>query len=385
MKVIQIMPISQWSHGANFNQVMFDGWHSRVGKQIAKRTNLKLECWIIERNLSKKIEIEKDGITYKAFPSIGQYYLEYSPLLFAELKKFQRENERVLIHIHCTRTITSYILSRLFNQFPKLIQHHGEVACFTFSRKWQDLFSELVDRFTLNHMDHIFVLTPEKKRCLEKRSHIDPNKISIQTMGVDYDKFISIEKNVARNRIGIPFNADVILYVGRFVKRKGVDKIISIYKTLKKQRNIKLVLLGGYKNDPLYSMAKQEADILYERHQISNEKLSLFYSAADVCCMLGDESVNNFAGPMVVIMESLACNTPVVTTTQLLMSEDDERKVGFGSKTNFHIIDNIINILDKKDEYTDCRIVSQKYYSWDIIINKTLEEYKKTLLNRSKF
>jgi glycosyltransferase involved in cell wall biosynthesis len=122
----------------------------------------------------------------------------------------------------------------------------------------------------------------------------------------------------ARKKIGIPLGGPLILHVGRFVPRKGIDDAIrgaSI--VLARKRHARMIVVGGHPDDPasVQERARLEriARELEVRNQIafagsvSRAQLRDFYAAADV--FVTTPWYEPFG---ITPIESMACGTPVI-------------------------------------------------------------------------
>ncbi|MHC5832468.1 MAG: glycosyltransferase, partial [Nostoc sp.] len=65
--------------------------------------------------------------------------------------------------------------------------------------------------------------------------------------GTDTDKFGQIHRSVAREKLGIAADAKMVLYVGRFDQRKGIETLVrAIAKSsFRGEANLQLVIGGG--------------------------------------------------------------------------------------------------------------------------------------------
>lgn len=68
-----------------------------------------------------------------------------------------------------------------------------------------------------------------------------------QNSGTDLDRFGSVSKMIARNRLGIALDEKVFLYVGRFDRRKGIDTLVSaVARSRFLYNNLLLQTVSGY-------------------------------------------------------------------------------------------------------------------------------------------
>ena len=71
-------------------------------------------------------------------------------------------------------------------------------------------------------------------------------KYAIFSTGLDISKFKSISKEEARKELGLEQDKKYILYVGKLYKYKQVDKLIEIWKEIKKTKpEVELLIVGN--------------------------------------------------------------------------------------------------------------------------------------------
>jgi D-inositol-3-phosphate glycosyltransferase len=117
-------------------------------------------------------------------------------------------------------------------------------------------------------------------------------KIDVIPCGTDVSTFRPISKADARNQLGIGTKEKVVLYVGRFDKRKGIETLVRATEELRAQ------LEQGEEIDP------QHLKLL-----IVGGRLALYYTAADVCVI-----PSHYEPFGLVAIEAMACGTPVVAS-----------------------------------------------------------------------
>jgi len=400
MKVIHILPYSSLVTGQDFKVDLFaDGYHVRVAQQIWKRTQkYQLECWRPERKLKEAITGEKDGITYRAFPSFRPslgfldkfvnkavtkftpqarwgLWREYSLPLLRELKK-QCQDEEVLIHLYQVPFDLSYLICLYLRDVPIIgCPIGGAPYTYSFSSFIRHLPFSLIERKVLGFIDKLVV---SSTWTLERWSKFHANLMLFYPIGVDFNEFKPLDKKKARDTTGIPLEKRVILHVGRFDAAKGVDVILRVFQELKCNYNLELLLVGGLKTDPLYEEAISCGARVYE--WLSQGELLKYYSAADLYVFArfyhssSIEDVEEFMGFGVAPLESLACGTPVVgTNLKHFLGTDNELKgVGKIPQTTDDVAMCIVEVLEHPELYHNCRQIVQKYYSWNSIVAKTV-------------
>ena len=124
---------------------------------------------------------------------------------------------------------------------------------------------------------------------------------------VDLELFKETAREKTRNELGL--TSFTLISVGHFIERKGHHLIIE---ALQQLPDSKLLLVGdGELNDQLMQQVKilNLSDRVIFTGPIPQSELSRYYSAAD--CMVLASSREGWAN---VLLESMACGTPVVAT-----------------------------------------------------------------------
>jgi len=133
------------------------------------------------------------------------------------------------------------------------------------------------------------------------------SKIRVLRNGVDLATFRPGDRSAARRRLGI--SAPMLLSVGNLIPLKGHDLAIE---ALRRLPEMQLVIVGdGPERSRLEQIAtrNQVAQRVRFLGRVAHEALAEIYSAADATLLL---STNE--GWANVLLESMACGTPVVAT-----------------------------------------------------------------------
>ena len=350
------------------------GWASSVAKQTTKYdSKYSIEIWRPEREVQKPLSRNIQGIQCRLFPvrSIRRYG-DLSLEMLREIGR-QRKKHAILLHHHSIHHNTLYLLAFLFGRSPIVVQHHGDLAplkIFRHKKRFRPLLKYFIEKKALRNVDHFFVLRNDEKEMLS--AFLDPSRITVQTMGVDFDEFKPLNKHLARAKLGIPDQKKVILYVGKFYRLKGVDIILKTYEDLKSQCDIELILVGGSPSDSLYQQARSSGARVYG--YLPHHELQLFYSAADVC-LLPAFSSDYGGGIGVASVEALACGVPIITPVLKEFPAMGLEKLGKVPKDESDTEECILEILKDPHPYKDCREIAKAYFDWKTIISRTVRLY----------
>lgn len=185
-------------------------------------------------------------------------------------------------------------------------------------------------QFALRHADRVIGVADALRRGAIELGADPANAVTISN-GVDLEKFFPLPKAEARRQLGLPADRRIVLSVGRIVENKGYHLIVEALHLLREngQAVPYLVIVGGAADEALYpdrlretiTKLGMENDVLLAGAQ-PNETLRVWYSAADVYCLASATE-----GWPNVLLESLACGTPVVATNtwgtpEIICSDD---------------------------------------------------------------
>ncbi len=169
-------------------------------------------------------------------------------------------------------------------------------------------------QYTLHRAAEIISVCMALKEAMVQLG-IPARKIKVVRNGVDIRKFHGVPKETARQQLALPAEKKIILSVGGIIPRKGFDLLIRAFHILvKKERveNLHLVIVGDgadrCKLEDLTCSLELKNCIQFVG-AVPHNDLYLWYSAADLFCLASDRE-----GWPNVLLESLACGTPVVAT-----------------------------------------------------------------------
>lgn len=238
----------------------------------------------------------------------------------------------------------------------------------------------------VKHCQRIIAPTEREKEYLILYYKASPGTIRVIPCGVNLDLFRSIQKEIARNYLGFNGN-EIILFVGRIVPIKGLDKLLIAMTYLEKREKTKLVVIGGDQHSQeevnrLKALTRRldiddSVDFL---GLVEQEELPYFYSAADLCVF--PSYYESFG---LVALESLACGTPVVATrVGGIEGVIREGETGYVVKDNTpdRLADKIalmLSLSKAKEETIHSIRASVTHYSWTNIAEAMAGEYKALL------
>ncbi len=167
-------------------------------------------------------------------------------------------------------------------------------------------------RWTLRQAQGVIAVSAALKEAMVKLG-ASAEKIRVISNGVDVERFQPVERRAARRHLGLPEDARIVVSVSALIPTKGLQSLITaVAEMAPRSPKLKLYLVGdGALRGTLENSARKEGleKQVFLVGNKPNEELKFWYSAADVTCLasLREGSPN-------VLLESMACGTPVVAT-----------------------------------------------------------------------
>lgn len=164
----------------------------------------------------------------------------------------------------------------------------------------------IIERQALNRADHIFADTEYTRQAIIP--YVEESRITIDTIGVNTNQFRPILEEQRRD--------NYLLSVGRFNDaRKNVVLLFEAYALIRQlySRNPPKLILAGENgpNQAAWAKAKRlgiTEQIIFKENIPINELIELYQNAAVFVLTSNEEGLG------IVLLEALACATPVVST-----------------------------------------------------------------------
>ena len=135
----------------------------------------------------------------------------------------------------------------------------------------------------------------------------EPADVHVMRNGVDLDLFYPIDREAARRRCQV--NRQMLLSVGHLIERKGHDRVVQALRHLPE---VDLIIAGDGPEKPRLQRLASELGVANRVRfagVIGHQDLPVLYSAADALVLASSRE-----GWPNVLLESLACGTPVIAT-----------------------------------------------------------------------
>lgn len=175
-------------------------------------------------------------------------------------------------------------------------------------------YAKYLLRHAIEKSEHIFTVSNNSKKDIEKIFRLSVEKISITYNAVDADFCVKSWQEVEYlyGKYSIPKNKVLLLYVGNLKPHKNLSRLLRSLRRMSDRENYCLLLVG--KAFSSISLKDEEARLGIERlvvhtGMVSKEELIDLYNLADI--FVFPSLYEGFGIPP---LESMACGTPVIAS-----------------------------------------------------------------------
>jgi len=267
----------------------------------------------------------REGIRIRRFKNISNHLAWTAnistavgmwPALRTEIEKFD------IVHLHEFRSIeaalTSYEAVR--QNVPIVLQPRGSLARISKGIQ-KTIFDRLFGYRIVSAANQIIASSRvESAQYSEVLPKICNKPLSYVPNGIDQSTYAKLpEERQFREKYNISSSSNMILYLGRVHKGKGIDTLVRAFSDLELEQKCYLVIVGP--DDGYLSQLKKLRDefncdnILFPGPKYGDEKLAAYLDADVFVLPSNYDSFGN------VVIEAMACGTPTVTTDACGVSE----------------------------------------------------------------
>jgi glycosyltransferase involved in cell wall biosynthesis len=299
----------------------------------------------------------------------------FSPMLLWAMARAVRRADVVHIHdVFYASSLAAGIFAKVFRKPLVLTQHIMYVRHKSgFVNFAQKIAYATNGRFLFAKSAVIFTINDDVTDFLRTRS-VAEHKIRRLPNGVDTQLFFpanAAQKLAARKKFGLPLTGDVVLFVGRFVAKKGFDKVVAA-----RSKDYTLALAGG-------DFAGKPPKGVVTLGKLPQAELAELYHTADLFVL-----PSTGEGFPLALQEAMISGLPIITT-------DDPGYASYGldktlvrmlpSPTKTSVKSAIDEILADKPLRTKMAAYSAEYakrFAWEHVIAELDKTYR--ILDKDK-
>lgn len=314
---------------------------------------------------------------------------------FREMISGQLENETI-IHTHNLWTYPSYIAFKtaISNNIPYIMSIRGNLYPWNLNSGWfqkklaMSLFQyEMLQKASCLHATEINEVKAIREIGITTPVALIPNGIDT----IEFDA-VSDSSNDAKIELGLDENRRYILFLSRIDKKKGLDFLVRTFCQLADKYPDWDLLIAGPVQDSNYfdkinefiNSKNLKARVKYLGMCKGKTKINA-YSASDIFVL--PTYSENFG---MVIGESLASKTPVITTTGTPWKVLDEINAGWCIELSEYNVYKTLDIAMSKTavDLSNMGLNGYQYvkdnFSWDEVANEMHNVYEWILGNSKK-
>ncbi|MFB2896157.1 glycosyltransferase family 4 protein [Aerosakkonemataceae cyanobacterium BLCC-F50] len=290
---------------------LVDMFTRKANPQQDKIVQHSLNCRTIRLNAGPEEFVPRDDI------------FVYLPEFVENFLQFQQDNQITYPIVHTNYWLSAWVGMQLKKKLDvkQVHTYHslGAVKYKSVTTIPMIATTRLsTEKAVLETAQRIVATSPQEKEHMRNLVS-QKGKIDIIPCGTDISHFGSISRIAAREQLGIDPETRVILYVGRFDRRKGIETLVRAVGQCQARKNqqLKLIIGGGFipghsdgkEYDRIASIVDELGlnDITIFPGRLSREVLPNYYTAADVTVV-----PSHYEPFGLVTIESMACGTPVI-------------------------------------------------------------------------
>ncbi|KAM3091675.1 glycosyltransferase family 4 protein [Phormidesmis sp. 146-35] len=247
----------------------------------------------------------------------------YMPEFVRAFQRFQAENGVQYKAAHTHYWMSSWVGMELRkHQSLKLLHTYHSLGAV----KYQSIATIpmiaktrlATEKLCLETADRIVATSPQERDHMRSLVSTHGN-IDVIPCGTDIRRYGSVSQSEARRQLGIPQDEKVVLYVGRFDRRKGIETAVRAVAQSQLRSQIKLIIGGGSRPGQSDGIERERiegivSDVGLQNAtqfpgRLGNENLHLYYAAADVCLV-----PSHYEPFGLVAIEAMASHTPVIAS-----------------------------------------------------------------------
>ncbi|MGB7895661.1 MAG: glycosyltransferase family 1 protein [Microcoleus sp.] len=320
----------------------------------------------------------------------------YLPIFVQEFQKFQLESGFQYPLVHTNYWLSSWVGMELKKSQPlqQVHTYHSLAAVKYKSVSTIPMIAKTrlqVEKTLLETAERVVATSPQEKEQMRSLVSSKGN-IDIIPCGTDLERFGSIARSTARRYLGIAPETKVVLYVGRFDRRKGIETLVrAVSRSAVPKADLKLIIGGGWRagesdgkeRDRIGSIVEELglSEITTFPGTLSRDLLPAYYAAADVCVV-----PSHYEPFGLVAIEAMACGTPVIASDvgglkYTVVQEETGLLAPPKNEAAFaHAIDRLLldSVWCQQLGHTGRRRV-ETYFSWDGIASQLSQLYTQLL------
>ncbi len=295
----------------------------------------------------------------------------FSPGLFPRVKRFIGNNSFDVVHTHGPFAPNISFLALLYSDTVNVATFHTAFSGFNYYKLSKFLFTPISKKIDGS-------ICVSKHALREIYPHFPKGNYKIIPNGVDTSRF-----NPHGKKLKEFSDKKIILFLGRLDPRKGLPVMLEAFPLIKKEIPDAILLVAGKGVPPENIPEKLKGSVIF-KGMIPGGMVPVYYRSADLYCSpaLYGETFG------IVLLESMACGTPVIASNIDGYREViPDKEMLFERGNPESLADKAISILKRKPEarrISKIGLETSKAYDWQKVAEKTEDFYRALLKARKR-
>ncbi len=299
---------------------------------------------------------EVDMMSYPLFQ-----HAPYETALASKMVDVVKYEKLDILHVHYAipHASAAFIAKQILKQqnisIPVITTLHGTDITLV----GRDPSFESVVAFSINQSDGITAVSEDLKK--DTYAHFDIGKeIKVIPNFIDLERFRKLKKEHFKTAI-CPNGEKLIVHTSNFRPVKRIEDVVNIFKNLRENMPVKLLLVGdGPERPKIENLCRECSDCDDIRFLGKLEAVEEVLSVADLFIMPSEKESFGLAA-----LEAMACEVPVISTN-----------AGGLPELNIHGFSGYLSDVGDVESMTK--------YALEILDDKNLPTFKKNALSRAK-
>jgi len=303
--------------------------------------------------------------------------------IYSYLKKVIPKYDIIHAHSYIFFTTLQCALLHRFKKFPFVLHIHGGVStppsqsssiAEMIQVNFKNLiFDNVIGRYTIKSADAIISVSNKDLKLVKDKYKLKNKKTYYIPNGIDIKRFKRKES----------LERKYVTFIGRLSYIKGIDVFIDFIKKLyEKDNNLEFQIIGS---GPLLNLVKEAQRTLPIKHYsyYPYKRIEDIYNMSKLLILS-----SRFEGLPTSLLESLACETPVIANNVGGISEVLKSNVNgllYSNILKNRAIEDTLALLNSSNKLQELgkkgKDLIQKEYSWEIITDKIVKVYEDLLKN----
>lgn len=326
--------------------------------------SLDVEMWATDPTLEAPASGTLDGVRATLFSTRSPRPTTYlTAEMWRRLRSLSRGSDLV-VHCHSIHNIAIPLLAwRLGASARVVAQHHGDF--FPEGKTPMSALKRRAEGALLKRLHGITYCTGVERDYLLRS--VPPEKLHFLPVGADFGAIRPLSKEACRRELGLDPQKVYALYVGRFYRLKGVDRILEARRKVQESHPFEVIFVGG-EDDAANDLYREVLESGAPAFTIQKwDRMALFFGACDFLVHFGFR----YRGFDVSCLEALAANRPLVTNYFSFMTEDwSEWGLPVRCETDLEAA--CLEMVGSYPRFQRCRETSEPQFSKEAIVRRVV-------------